>query len=263
MSKQTTYRDTRNELLYQIASVLQQDQRIVAAWLTGGIGRGRYDSVSDIKLTVVPTSEAATSLCAHESHEMTDRYTLISQFGHPAILHLTLLANGTTTTVFYAETAIGVAWTFTPQTEAKRPYDSQLLFQKIDIPQEPIPIPETIPQRIQQASHQVSYFWVTAAVSVKYIIRRDTLQFNQWLGTLIRTVQDVERLVTGSMWVYRPEPLITLKLNTITQVRALRQICYTMLYFMPEVTRLGGQVPADPMSVIEARLALIDETRTL
>ncbi|MFN8421591.1 MAG: nucleotidyltransferase domain-containing protein, partial [Anaerolineae bacterium] len=84
----TTYQAAREALLAQIIDVLRQDDRLVAAWLTGSYQRGDADAVSDLDLNVVVADAYATQLCARPRMVQTgtteQRLALVSQFGTPA-----------------------------------------------------------------------------------------------------------------------------------------------------------------------------------
>jgi hypothetical protein len=166
---------------------------------------------------------------------------------------------GSFTTVIYQESAVIVDWILIPQEQARRPDQCQLLFQKIPIPVQSSSEPESIEQRVQLASQQVAFFWFMAAVIAKYLVRRDALQFNAWLHALRQVMVEVERLVIGEPWQYLPEPPFDLALTPAAQKAALRQLCHEMLSLMPAVGGLGGRVPEDPMPIIEARLALLED----
>jgi len=50
-------RDERAALLQRAMTLLQEDERVVAAWLIGSEGRGETDELSDIDLWVVVADE--------------------------------------------------------------------------------------------------------------------------------------------------------------------------------------------------------------
>ena len=57
------YKENRDTLLGTITDALTNDERFVAAWLTGSYARGEADAVSDIDLTVVVGDAFGESLC--------------------------------------------------------------------------------------------------------------------------------------------------------------------------------------------------------
>src|SRR5687767_9473386 len=111
-------KSARNSLLEKITSVLQSDNRFVAAWLTGSLGRHGGDALSDIDLTVVVNSQQSAYLCNRPwmiaGRTTEKRLELFSLFGEPVIIHENhhnAPENGTFTCVIYADEALAVDWT--------------------------------------------------------------------------------------------------------------------------------------------------------
>ncbi len=52
----------RDALLHQIEVALRADERVVAAWLTGSLGRGNADALSDIDLWVIVRDDAVAAI---------------------------------------------------------------------------------------------------------------------------------------------------------------------------------------------------------
>src|SRR5258706_15590981 len=85
------YRENRDKLLSRIVQVLSNDERFVAAWLTGIFSRNDADAVSDIDLTLVVSDSYSEILCKRAeqiSQQITsERLNVFSQFGTPALIH--------------------------------------------------------------------------------------------------------------------------------------------------------------------------------
>ena len=263
------YAANRNKLLEQITRVLKEDERFVAAWLTGSFGRGDADSVSDLDLTVVVENPFAETLCfrAHQVGASTppERYTLFSQFGQPHIIHENhhnAPENGSFTFVLYQETALAVDWVLRPNTNVARPALSVLLFDKADIAIEPPIAVESISQRIELATEQVAFFWMMVTVTIKYLIRRDEVYFHRFLDILHGVLWDVRRLVAGEPDRWLKGSLVQLASTRETQIAAVRHSCQEMLDVMQEVEKMGGTVPVSPMSTIETLLHLAESDLT-
>ena len=81
----------REALLRRITSVLGADERFVAAWLTGSLGRGEADACSDIDLYAVVVSPHVEVLCAQPwrgaGRTTPERLGLIQRFGVPIVVH--------------------------------------------------------------------------------------------------------------------------------------------------------------------------------
>src|SRR5512134_2357752 len=105
-----TYLRSRNVLITSLVTELSNDERIVAAWLTGSYGRNEADAVSDLDLTAVVAEPHHTMLCARQeqvSHTTAaERLELFRRFGEPAIIHENnhnAPENGTFTFVLYSK----------------------------------------------------------------------------------------------------------------------------------------------------------------
>ena len=260
----TDYVAAREKLLAEILTYLTNDGRFVAAWLTGSFGRGEEDAVSDLDLNVVVADSHAEKLCARPwqvgAGTTEERLALVSRFGRPAIIHENhhnAPEGGSFTFVLYAETALMVDWIMVPQAQVKRPQESLLLFDKVGIAKQLPAAPESLEQRIERASEQVAFFWMMAAVTVKYLIRQDYVSFHKSLDWLHGLVDSVKRLTAGEAPRYRGGSLVGMATTLEEQVEAVRQVCERMLELMPEVKGLGGRVPASPMSAIEILLRLV------
>jgi hypothetical protein len=257
------YDDTRDRLLYDISTQLKGEDHVVAIWVTGSLGRGNGDAISDIDITVILTSEAAQLLCKRPFQQggrtTPERLELFSRFGHPAIIHENhnnAPPEGTFTFVQYDKTALIVDWTLAPQSQAVRPRDSRLLFDKIGIPIQLSAETLDTAERTRIASEKAAFFWMMACVIVKYIVREDTLLFNSWLDELHWLVNDVEALLSGEEPTFDSKKRLPLALTAEEQKEALRRVCHRMAALGPLIMEIGGYVPDEPLSAVEERLSL-------
>jgi hypothetical protein len=69
----------------------------------------------------------------------------------------------------------------------------------------------------------------------------------------------VKQLLAGEVWQYRRGSLTQLAPTRHDQVEAMRRLCDQMLQLMPEVSKLGGQVPTSASSAIERLLSLVED----
>src|SRR6266508_5746446 len=135
------YHQSRDDLLTRIVTDLSNDERFVAAWLTGSYGRNDAVEVSDLDLNLVVAQPYSETLCARQnqvSPETTkERYELFSKFGQLALIHENnnnAPKDGTFTFVLYSGSALMIDWVLMPQINAERPFQSVLLFDKDIIP---------------------------------------------------------------------------------------------------------------------------------
>jgi hypothetical protein len=260
------YASNRSELLEQITQFLQEDNRFVAAWLTGSFGRSDADSVSDLDLTVVVENTFAKELCfrPHQVGATTtkERHALLSQFGQPHIIHENhhnAPPDGTFTFVLYKETGLAIDWVLRPNADKiARPALSQLLFDKVNISIELPTSVESLSQRIELATEQVAFFWMMVTVTIKYLIRRDEVYFHRFLDMLYGILWDVRRLVAGEPDRWLKGSLVKMATTRETQVAAVRQVCQEMVDVMRNVEKIGGSVPMSPMSTIEILIELAE-----
>ncbi len=263
MSSLKTYLASREALLAEIIKTLSADERFVAAWLTGSLSRSDADAVSDLDLTVVISDPYSEILCACpkqvSSQTTEERFALFSRFGQPAAIHENnhnAPEGGTFTFVLYTSSAAMVDWILIPHKKAQRPSQARILFDKVNIPVSPPTGPESLEQRANMASDTVAFFWMMAAVTAKYVVRRDSVFVQRWLEELHGMIHEVERLIAGKGWQYQRGSFSTLEPTGEVQIQAIYQLCERMQRLMPEVAKLGGHVLASPMSTIETLLNL-------
>ena len=263
-----SYVAARTELLARITATLQNDERFVAAWLTGSFGRGELDDYSDLDIRVVVADDYNETLCSqpwpHGSRTTSERLALFSLFGNPSVVydaHGNAPEGGTFTYVLY-ESGQNVDWILVPQSKAQRAADTVLLFDKVGMPMEPLPEPESLEQRIIAASDMTGFFWMIAASSLRdlYPSRYDAVDFHLLLDWLHNALHDVQRAVDGTPWQYHSGAYAKLAPTRRELVVAYRELCNRMLALMPEVERMGGAVPQSPMVPVEFRLQMLEET---
>jgi len=262
-----TYLRSRNVLITSLVTELSNDERILAAWLTGSYGRNEADAVSDLDLTVVVAEPHHATLCARQeqvSHTTTaERLELFRRFGEPAIIHENnhnAPDNGTFTFVLYSKSALMVDWVLMPATNAERPYYSLLLFDKGNIPVSELPLPEELEKSKKAVAERWSFFWMMTAVTIKYIIRGDLVFVQTWLEQMQGMIREIERRMERipEGQTYRRGSLSQLQPTREKQIEALQQLCKEMQELTPRITDFIGFTPADPSAEIEILLALIN-----
>jgi hypothetical protein len=253
-----TYTRDREDFLRRIVDALAPDPRFAAAWLTGSYAKGEQDAFSDIDITLVVSDEYQDTLCARPwtvSPQTTkERHDLFTAFGEPAILHENnhnAPEGGTFTFVAYAGSAVMVDWILRPLSTALRPGDSHLLWDRVGIPLQSPAEPESLETRASEASEIAAFFWMMAAVTVKYIHRRDSVFVITWLEELAKLVSEVDRRIEGRSWEYKRGSFTALAATPEEQINAVRQVCTRMENLMPQVKSMGGYVIDSPHPVIE------------
>lgn len=260
-----TFVARRTALIERIADTLRNDERFVAAWLTGSFGRGVQDDLSDIDLRVVVADAYSNNLCAqpwpHGARTSGERLALFRQFGKPSLVydaHENAPEGGVFTYVLYQGSALNVDWILVPQATARRGQETLLLFDKIGIPMEESPVPESVEERAEKASTAAGFFWLMTPIAIKYMLRDKHVTFQDFLEGLHAALEDMQGQIAGKPVPYHGGAYAPLCLTQAERITAIRRLCDDVLELMPAIAQMGGFVAADPMSVVNTWLAMVD-----
>ena len=157
--------------------------------------------------------------------------------------------------VVYRETAITVDWVLIPQKDAQIPQqECRLLLDKVGLPSTP-PASESTEERLRLASRDISTFWMMTSISIKYVLRGDLIMGDRFIFGNAYLLQDVKQGVAGEVlhWQRISIPFATTRAE---QMALIRQLCAEMQGEMSNLVAQGGQVPDDPMSIIEVWLSI-------
>ena len=263
------YRQSREVLLTNMVTELSNDERFVAAWLTGSYSRNNEDEVSDLDITVVVAESQSEVLCARQeqvSHKTTpERLALFSKFGKPSLIHENnhnAPEHGTFTFVLYAGSALTIDWVLIPQTSAKRPSGSLLLFDKGNTPVASASDPEDAEQNKRAAAQMYAFFWMMTAVTIKYIIRGDLVFVQNWLEELHKMIREIERRMEGISWLqaYVRGSLSQFQPTREKQIASLRELVLKMQKLHPAIQEFTGSELAAPVAEIEFLFSLAGES---
>ena len=262
-SNLNSYRTRRDAFLSELTSVLSADERFVAGWLTGSLGKNEADSVSDIDLSLVVLEPHSKRLCMRENQvgakTSLERYSLFTQFGKPALIHENnnnAPEGGTMTFVLYKNSALMVDWVLIPQSKAKRPSQSMLLFDKVGILVSSPPEPDELEESKKSVAEEWAFFWMMMAITIKYIIREDGVFVNQWFENLYKIKQDIERRLNTEPWKYHRGSISQLQLTREKQIESIRDLCDQMLELKIKVSEFMGSEPLTPETEIKSLLSL-------
>lgn len=259
------YRQSREDLLTRIVTDLSHDERFRAAWLTGSYARNDADAVSDLDLHLVVAEAYCESLCARQeqvSYRTTaERFAVFSKFGTPALIHENnnnAPEGGTFTFVLYAESALMVDWVLIPLPNAKRPYQSRLLFDKAKVNISPQPEQEEVVQSRKYVAEQWAFFWMMLAITIKYLIRGDSVFVTHWLEELHRINHEIERRMNRLPHKYTRGSLSQFGPTHEKQIESIGQLCIRMQKLAPRVSQFTGFTSAAPLAEIETLLAFLN-----
>ena len=258
-----SYQERRDAMLAEITAALSNDERFVAGWLTGSFSRNEEDAVSDIDINLVVSALHSGRLCSRlaqvRAQTSPERYSLVSQFGIPALIHENnnnAPDGGTFTSILYSESAIMVDWTLIPQSNASRPNRSKILFDRVNIPLSNPPEAEELEQSRKFVAEDWAFFWMMTAITIKYIIRDDGVFATQWIENLYRLTQEIKRRINRERWNYRRGSLSQFQTTREKQIESIQALCNRMQELRPKVSEFIRSEPAAPISEVETLLSL-------
>jgi predicted nucleotidyltransferase len=248
-------RCTEQETLLQHAlRVLQADQRIIAAWLFGSVGRRTSDVFSDLDLWVIVKDEYIEMMSV-------ERQSVAAQLDRPVLLlespgnapaggaYLMALYPGQTG-------AHQVDWYWQRQADASLPRHALMLFDRVGISQDTrleqldpagIPPPFTQQELAEQATQLSTYFWAMSNIAVKSVLRHQAWAAVSHLEGLRELVDRIKRLVGLSAIQEGQEEWRTTLLPPVhrtEQITMLREIAQEMEHLTSAIGMVGGQIPS-------------------
>ncbi len=262
-------RRTEHEaLLQQVQTVLQADQRIVAAWLFGSVGRRTSDVFSDLDLWVIVKDDSIETMSA-------ERQSYAAQLDRPVLLLESpgnAPAGGASLMALYPGQAgvHQVDWYWQRQSDASLPCHAMLLFDRAGIPQdsrqeqldpEGTPAPLTQQERAKQASQLSTFFWAMSNIAVKSVLRHQAWTAVSHLEGLQGLLDGMKRLVGLSTVQEGQEEWRTTLLppaHRAEQMAMLRAIAQEMEQLTSAIELIGGQVPSQAIPYVYAFFDLAD-----
>ncbi len=248
-------RRTEHEtLLQQAQTMLLADQRIVAAWLFGSVGRRTSDAFSDLDVWVVVKDDYIETISA-------ERQSYAAQLDRPVLLLESpgnAPAGGAYLMALYPGQAgvHQVDWYWQRQSDASLPRHAVLLFDREGIPRDTrqeqldpagTPAPLTRQERAKQATQLSAFFWAMSNIAVRSILRHQAWTAVSHLEGLQVLVNGMKRLVGLSTVQEGQEEWRTTLLPPVhrtEQMAMLREIAHEMEQLTGAIELIGGQVPS-------------------
>ncbi len=253
----TNLRTQREQTLEAVTHLLQNDERCVAAWLFGSVGRGTDDELSDLDIWIVVRDADCPAIVA-------ERRAFVSQIAPP--IHIQEAPQnapkngGFLLTLYAGEAGLQhIDWYWQPQSSAQIPEQVRLLFDRANLPYSGLPpliYSSPAPQNsVEEAEKSITFFWSMAPIAAKYIARRNLWQVLSMLmmlrGTLgsIGTHLQIESLTAlDSPPADTPEGLLAL----------LRQMAESVQNTHPVLEAQGGTPPQEIVPHVLAYFDLVE-----
>jgi len=238
----------RRALLERAVTLLNNDERVVAAWLYGSLGRGTEDALSDIDLWVVVQDEHIEAVRdkRHEYAAALDNPLLVVDAPQNAP------PNGAFLTALYAGKVAGlqhVDWTWQAQSAASIPSDVKLLLRRVDIPHKPAAATQPPEALARAVSREMAFFWMMVPVAAKYVIRHQPWMVVNLLSIIQHTLDKVKLLLdagaTSPQYPTRsstPPPV-----HPIEQLTFLRKLAEEAEALVPATDKGGNGVTSYAM----------------
>ena len=227
-------RQEREALLERIVTRIREDKRVVAAWLTGSLGRGDSDGLSDIDLWIAVADNYARFVVGRQQ-EFVERvetpllFKEAPQNAPPDGSYLLTLYPG-------AYGPHQVDWYWQPQSKAAIPADAMVLFNEGDIPAAP-PLAVNEAQRAADLSDRVAFFWAMIAIAAKKAARRQLWEALRMIDMVQQTLDKVYRGLGKEPAV---DALPTPPCTPLAQMGRLRALAAEMQALQSELVTLGG-----------------------
>lgn len=252
----------RTDLIRVATTALHFDERVVAVWLAGSIGRGDADAYSDIDLWVAIRDGAMDAVREGRRQfvEVLGRPILISEAPQNAP------PGGAYLWTFYPgkHGPQHVDWNWLPEAGAKIPADTQVLFDKVGLThaEESVREPPTEAELSSALTQECAFFWGMCAVIAKYIARRRRYDVLNLMTILADTSDKIKWLLgEGKLKSYKESLSDEVPLSTEPreQLGLLRNLATNLeLEVGPVVEAAGGQVPHSAVSQVKDLFRLVE-----
>ncbi|MBV9577980.1 MAG: nucleotidyltransferase domain-containing protein [Chloroflexi bacterium] len=251
----------REPLLQHIVRELRSDARVVAAWLTGSIGRGEDDAWSDLDLHVAVYDPQLTSFWS-------EREALYARLGKPVLIQPEMVSNAQASGHFQLvifDGPLEVDWNVGPLSVATRAPSHLLLFSAVDVPVALAPGLSADEQRAT-CQERLVFLWAMAPIAIKYIARGQTDRAIRQVGLVRDAFVDLWRLVeAGQPRVNSLNPPLEPRLRQILPwfgptidppscLDVLMKLCELTVELHPQLAARGIAIPED-MPAQVARIA--------
>lgn len=262
-------RRTEHEaLLQQVLTLLQADQRVVAAWLFGSEGRHTADAFSDLDLWVIVKNDSIEMMSAERQH-------YVAQIDQPVLL-LESPGNAPAAGAYLMALYPGQAgahqvdWYWQRYADASQPRHVVLLFDHVGIPQDTrqeqldppgTPASLTMQERAAEATQLSTFFWAMSNIAVKSVLRHQAWTAVSHIEGLRELVDRMKCLVGLSNIPVGQEEWRTSVLPPVyrvEQMAMLRAIAQEMEQLTGAIEQIGGRVPSQAIPFVYSFFDLAD-----
>lgn len=224
-------RAERDQLLQSTLKRLEADKRVSAVWLTGSMGRGTHDDLSDIDLRIIVPDSHMEEVASERMLFVGDPLLVVEapQNAPPGGAYMLAMFAG-----YFGPQYLDLSWQ--PQSTAETPGDVRVLFDRME-PRDMEPVTYAHAQpRAETVQTQIVFFWAMAPIAAKYIARHDV----ESTGRMLKLLEDTLERV--GIEPSRGEKIAD-SAQPAEQLRSLRQMCADMESAMPRVDPGSDRAP--------------------
>jgi hypothetical protein len=254
--------DERSTFLGRLEDMLRGDERIVAAWVGGSVGRGEADDLSDVDIHLAVADEYCPQLNAQ-------RRAFVSRFGEPLLVQeapQNAPPEGAFQLVLYrGDTApIEVDWSWQPASAAAIAERAIVLFDRSSgLPRTPAWVTLSSEEVARAVSLSTTFFWAMAFIAAKKIVRRQPAAAFSLLRMMHQARDSVRNHLAGKpvpTWGAIGAPAETLPPTDLReQIVDLSELLADMAKLQPTTDGGGGLVTHDAVSAVQRFVRLISQ----
>lgn len=251
------YRRERGDLLERATRLLEADERIVAAWLHGSMGRDAHDDWSDIDLWIVVADE-------HMKAVGFEREAFLRELG-PLLLTVEAEQNAPPDGAYLfgmypgaqGPQVLDCSWE--RQSRARRRLDTQLLFDRAGIPTIEATTATPGDNSLELAKQKTAFFWMMSTILGKYIARH-SWEVTNMLSFVWSVAAHIEWLVgeRAAAPVYRDAPPFPVPVGPQEQLAALRGLIADMEALVARIPALSDAASSDTVQQVHLYLDTVE-----
>ena len=265
----------RSALVRHIASYLENDKRVKAAWSHGSLSKGNHDALSGVDVWVVVDDESAPSI-------VSGRKKYASGLTKPSLVMNNLdnaPPSGAYLLVHYPG-EVGpqyVDWFWQPESLTRRPDDALVLFDRANLQTVSrdewrdemhqaggrSPINETDQASI--VTFKITFFWAMSLVVAKYIARGDSATVQRMMALITHTLAETNDALSAKPRADSTDTTLTVDdrlASASDQFAILDRLVKADRRMEKPIEAVGGSIPSDGIQQIQRFFELTKQMAT-
>lgn len=254
-----TYEGERDALLQRIQDTIEQDTRIVGAWIFGSLGRGTQDPWSDLDIWLVVEDADLDTLVTNRRNAVAQAGELLAVVEAPQ--NAPAGGGGYLMALYAGEFGPHqVDWYWQARSLASIPQQTRLLLERVGMPHAETPtqfsgygpVPERTPEEAVEVA--INFFWAMWMIMAKYAVRSPYEEKMGLVKYVVGPLREVQAFLDVPLTLEddAPHP------DPATKLRILRDLAHKMEALMPQAEARGVPIPAALTPYAHRYLAFIE-----